>query len=683
MTACSSDRRGKKRLKTLMHDLIAEGILIRSGRLIGLADKLPLVRGRLEVQRSGVGFVIPQDKRRKDIFVSPDNFSDAWPNDLVLVAILPRRRGRNPEGRIIQVLERALNQLPCQVLKGISPTSLLCRPTDPLMSLLVTTDCSALSPRPKAGDIILVTPHKGMDTTMWQGTATSILGREEDLAVQEQLVKIGHGIPGPFPHAVIREADEFPGQPCSRDCKNRKDLRELPLVTIDGTTARDFDDAIHVTRTASGFCLHVAIADVSHYVRPGSHLDHEALERGNSSYFPLSVEPMLPKALSNGLCSLNPGEPRLAMIAEMRFSLQGMLQTTSFYPAVIQSHARLTYAQVNEALFVQNTHVCQEVQSCLPMLQEAASLAHKLVARRQERGAIDFNLPEAQIIQDPATLAIRIVPKPRHFGHQMIEEFMLAANEAVAAYLTTHHVPFLYRVHPPPDQDKLDALFSLLARTDLGCHLPKGRSPKELQELLALAQSSNMAFLVNRLMLRSMMKAGYSPNNEGHFGLASDCYCHFTSPIRRYADINVHRALKTCLGLETARMPTANILAKQGEGLNQCERKSLQAEREMLKRATTLYLRDHLGEVFQGVISGLADCGFWVELEGILAEGRVRMASLTNDSYAFLKREQIILGQRTGSIYKLGQAVRVRVRDASLGRLEIDLEVVTSKCPRG
>jgi ribonuclease R len=676
LAAFSPSNNEKKQIKSILDTLVNQGKLLRSGHKLALVGKLPLVKGVLEVQRSGVGFVIPEDKRRKDIFVAPDNFGEAWPNDTVLVAILPGRRGRSQSGRIVRVLKRALSVLPCLVLKQVGPASFVCRPADPKIPLLFTADCTSLTSLPQPDDIILVAPDERIDKSMWMGTATAILGEEGTLAVQEQLVKIGHAIPGAFPTSAMRQAADLPPQPSPDDFKNRKDLRHLGLVTIDGASARDFDDAIHVARTPTGFRLHVAIADVSHYVLPGSPLDREALERGNSYYFPLSVEPMLPKTLSNGLCSLNPRQPRLAMVAEMEFSSQGIPLKSSFYPAVIMSHARLTYAQVNEALFLKNPKVRQQLQETLPMLETAEILARKLLAHRKLRGSIDFDLPEPEIIQDPDELAIQVVPKKRHFGHQMIEEFMLAANEAVAQYLTSCKVPFLYRVHPEPDQDKLDALMKLLARTDLGEHLPQGRSPKELQELLHVAKKSDMEFLVNRLLLRSMMKAGYSPNNQGHFGLASQCYCHFTSPIRRYADINVHRALKACLGHQEARLPSKKSLMKLGDAINQCERKAMQAEREILKRATILHLREHIGEVFVGVISGLADFGFWVELQDILAEGLVRMSTLGDDYYAFLNREQIILGQRTGKTYKLGQKVKVRVENVSLGRLEIDLGMV-------
>jgi ribonuclease R len=670
------DQAGKKTLRGILDGLVSQGKLLRSGKHLALVGKMPMVKGVLEIQRSGVGFVLPEDKRRKDIFVSPKNFGEAWPNDTVLLAILPGRKGKNQEGRVVRVLKRAISSLPCLVIRRVGPTTFLCRPGDPKINTMLTVDCEALAEQPQNNDILLVRLGERIERSMWLGTGTKILGTEASLPVQEDLVKIGHAIPGPFPQSVLNQAKDLPGAPGEDVFKDRRDLRDLPLVTIDGATAKDFDDAIHVSQEGNDFRLHVAIADVSHYVAQGSPLDREALERGNSYYFPLSVEPMLPEQLSNELCSLKPHEPRLVMVAEMLFSSRGIAQKTHIYPATMQSHARLTYSQVNEALFLENAAEQKKMGPSYAMLRTAERLARQLRARRQERGSIDFDLPESEIIQDPDQHAIQVIPKKRHFGHQMIEEFMLAANEAVAEFLAEHKVDFLYRVHPEPDQEKLDALMKLLAQTRLREQLPTGRTPKDLQELLNIAKESDMEFLVNRLLLRSMMKAGYNPTNQGHFGLASDCYCHFTSPIRRYADLTVHRALKTHLG-QLKNKPLGKVaLTKIGDHLNTCERTAQVAEREILKRATILLLREQIGEVFDGVISGIADFGFWVELEGILAEGLVRISTLGDDYYAFSNKRQLLIGERTGRRFALGQRLQVRVNNASLTTLEVDLGVV-------
>ena len=676
MISLNPDKAGKRVLRGILDGLVAQGKLLRSGKQLALVGKMPMVKGVLEIQRSGVGFVLPEDKRRKDIFVSPKNFGEAWPNDTVLLAILPGRRGKNQEGRVVRVLKRAISILPCLVLRRVGPTTFLCRPGDPKISTMLTVECESMKEQPQKNDILLVRLGERIERSMWLGTGTQILGTEASLPVQEDLVKIGQAIPGPFPQSVLNQAADLPDIPAQDDFKDRRDLRNLPLVTIDGITAKDFDDAIHVSSEGNDFRLHVAIADVSHYVAQGSPLDREAQERGNSYYFPLSVEPMLPEQLSNGLCSLKPHEPRLAMVAEMLFSSRGIPKTTSIYPAVIQSHARLTYSQVNEALFLNNTEEQKNISESYPMLCTAEHLARQLRAQRRERGSIDFDLPESEIIQDPDQHAIQILPRERHFGHQMIEEFMLAANEAVAEFLAGHQVDFLYRVHPEPDQEKLDALIKLLSQTRLRELLPEGRSPRDLQEILNVAKESDMEFLVNRLLLRSMMKAGYNPSNQGHFGLASACYCHFTSPIRRYADLTVHRALKTYQGTLSEKPLSKVALVKISDHINACERKAQVAEREILKRATILLLRDQIGEVFEGVISGMSDFGFWVELEGILAEGLVHLSTLGDDYYAFSSKRQLIIGERTGRRFELGQRIKVQVNNASLSTLEVDLGVI-------
>jgi ribonuclease R len=310
------------------------------------------------------------------------------------------------------------------------------------------------------------------------------------------------------------------------------------------------------------------------------------------------------------------------------------------------------------------------------MLKNASKLAHLLLQNRKQRGSIDFDLPEPEVLFNIRDAQLQVRPRVRNFAHQIIEEFMIAANEAVASFLEEHGILFLYRVHPQPDQEKLDALFKLLATTELGAKLPKEKDPKSLQILLKEAKDTDLEFLVNRLLLRSMMQAKYSPINEGHFGLASTSYCHFTSPIRRYADLVVHRALKKVLNAQIPARQKPKKLKKLGESLSILERKALEAEREILKRATILSLKTRVGESFTGVISSLTDFGFWVELEDVLADGLVRLSSLADDYYTFWPEQQKIIGRRTGKTFSLGQKIEVILQNISLDRLELELIVV-------
>ena len=674
--AIAFKKQDKKKIKAILNELVKQGKLIQTGRTYCLVNKLPIIKGRFEMQKSGIAFVLPEDKRRKDIYIHPDSFAGAWHGDLVLVAILPQKRGRSPEGRVVRILDRELQELPVKVTKQIGLNIYLTRPTDLKhpFSLLVEVSEPDMSLTP--GDIIIVRPVKQLEPALWSAFLVQKLGPETELEVQEKLVKKNHLIPTDFPHAVLKELEYLPSSPLEDDFKGRSDLTHLDFVTIDGAKARDFDDAIYVEKQNNSFNLYVAIADVSHYVNLGSALDREAQARGNSYYFPLSVEPMFPEKLSNGLCSLNPQVNRLVMVAEMIFSAKGERKKAKFYPGVIKSKARLTYSQVFEAVELNNKEAQKEIAHLLPMLKNASKLAHLLLQKRKQRGSIDFDLPEPEVLFNIRDAQLQVRPRVRNFAHQIIEEFMIAANEAVAGFLEEQGILFLYRVHPEPDQEKLDALFKLLATTELGPKLPREKDPKSLQTLLKEARNTDLEFLVNRLLLRSMMQARYSPINEGHFGLASTSYCHFTSPIRRYADLVVHRALKKVLSAQIPARQKPKKLKKLGESLSVLERKAMEAEREILKRATILSLRTRIGESFTGVISGLTDFGFWVELEDVLADGLVRLSSLTDDYYTFWPEQQKIIGRRTGKTFSLGQKIEVILQNASLDRLELELIVL-------
>lgn len=666
----------KRALKDILRMLEDDGKIIRTkGGAYGLTENMSLLTGKLEVQRSGVGFVIPEDKRRKDIFISPNNFGDAWNGDRVVCAVVPNRRGKNAEGRIVRVLDRSLRKLPVRLIKRLGPDMFISHPTDTKLQFNIMCDTEPLDEEPSIGDIVYAIPGEKLDHKLWAGDAFEALGAEDSVRVQEGLVKMMHGVPRTFPNAVLAEADELPIEPAKEDFAGRKDLRELPLVTIDGATARDFDDAICVRPEGNKHRLWVAIADVSHYVAPQSALDTEAFERGNSYYFPQSVEPMFPEALSNGLCSLNPDVNRLAMVAEMLIDAQGSCIDAAFYPAVIKSHARLTYSQVHRVLEENDEQEREGVKHVVPMLEDAERLARILNRMRKDRGTIDFDLPEPFIQFNDSGDATDIQPRERTFSHQIVEEFMIAANEAVARFLEDRNMPCLYRVHPAPDAAKLQSVFKLLARTDLGVHIPKEATPEALGGLIAAAEGTDLEFLVGRLILRSMMQASYSPANEGHYGLASECYCHFTSPIRRYADLIVHRSIKAAIGFENSPEPPRGKLSEIADHISARERVAMQAEREILKRVTILFLRDKVGAKFTGIINGVADYGFWVELNEVMAEGMVRVSTLEDDYYVYVSERQEIWGERTAKRFAIGQPVRVYLKDVDLSRLEINLEL--------
>jgi len=666
-------KRDRPALRQTLKNLVDQGRLIKTRGAYGLLDKMRLVTGRLEVKRSGVGFVVPEDSRRKDLFISEKDLGDAWHGDRVVAAVVREHRRKNNEGRIVRVLERGRKSLTARVVRGLGGGAYICRPTDPLLGFGMAVETNE---KLRPGQVILAVPGERVEPHLWEARLEKVLGNENDLSVQEALVKATHQVPTKFPGQALDEAAALPEQPWEEDFRDRRDLQHLDFVTIDGATAKDFDDAVFVERRGKqGYRLWVAIADVSHYVRPGSALDQEAYERGNSYYFPLSVEPMFPEKLSNGLCSLNPDTPRLVMGVSIDYSGRGEPAEAEYFPAVIRSKARLTYGQIKRALLEKEPAERDRIRHVLPMLEVAEELARKIKSRRTERGSLDFDLPEAEVQTDDNNRITGLQPLERHFGHQLIEEFMVAANEAVARFLESAGPGCLYRIHPRPDAEKLERLAKVLRRTSPDLALPERPGIKDLQALLAKAESTEWTFLVNRLLLRSMMQAQYAPENEGHYGLASESYCHFTSPIRRYADLVVHRLLKSALGDGKQPVPNRKRLRNAADQVNSRERRATDAEREIHRRAAVLYLGQRTGERFRGVISSVTDYGFRVELLGGLTEGTVRLSTLNDDYYAYWRDREILVGERTGRVFRLGQDVEVVLEDVRLDMLEADLRL--------
>lgn len=699
-------KRHRKFVKNILKDLVREGKIIKIGNAYGVVDKMNLITGKLQVQRSGAAFLLPDDKKRKDIYIHTKNLRDAWHGDRVTVAITGSHwGGKREEGRVVRVLERGKQVLPVRVIRPMGGTALLCHPTDPRLDFgivvepdqavpdgpvpddngkeiypVVTADAADAEmdfSKVSRGDILLVAPGEQINPSLWEGRILKMLGDEDDAIVQEAIVKANHGIPTAFPGKVLAVADALPDEPGEDDFAEREDMRDIPFVTIDGATAKDFDDAVFVEKIKSGYRLRVAIADVSHYVAMESPLDREALKRGNSYYFPKSVEPMFPEALSNGLCSLNPDVNRLAMTATIEFDKSGVPVRSSFAPAVIRSHGRLTYDQVHKGIILGEKEEQENLGDLLPMLQLCEELARKINKRRKGRGSLEFDLPEPEILFNLQGRTVDIRPRCRNFAHQIVEEFMIAANEAVAEFLTEKELGCLYRVHPGPDEEKLTNLFKVLRKIGISKQIPDPITPQSLQAVVKGSEGTDQEYIVNRLLLRSMKQAKYEPDNEGHFGLASECYCHFTSPIRRYADLIVHRLLKVALGDGHQAIPGQKQLGRIGSTISGTERTAMEAEREILKRLTIIFLKDKVGEEFTGVISSIADFGFWVEFQEVMAEGMVRLSSLGDDYYTFWSDRQMIVGERTGNAFRLGQKITVRLESVSLELLEANLALVS------
>ena len=491
---------------------------------------------------------------------------------------------------------------------------------------------------------------------------------------------LAHGIPSKWPDDVTSIVSKIPLRVDPEQLQGRTDLRHLPFVTIDGEDAKDFDDAVYCyPKAKGGYQLYVAIADVSHYVAIGSPLDKEAARRGNSVYFPGKVVPMLPEALSNGICSLNPHVDRLCMVVEMAITDDGKINRSRFYRGVIHSQARLTYTQVSQWLI--DGHTDEKHAELLPMLQTLHTLYGILYKTRKIRGAMDFDTTETRIEFDENRKIQRIVPVIRNDAHKLIEECMLAANVATARFLEKARIPTLYRVHPAPEEDKIIGLRKFLG--ELGLQLGGGKkpNPKDFQTTLSAIGDRPEKHLIETVMLRSLKQAQYIEANDGHFGLAYSAYTHFTSPIRRYPDLLIHRAVGYLIDnqdVETFNY-TEDDMSRLGKHCSATERRADEATREVVSWLKCEYMQDKLGQVFPGRISAVTGFGIFVELDDIYVEGLVHVTSLKNDYYTFDAVKHRLVGERGGQVYRLGDKMTVLVARVDLDERKIDFELADAE----
>jgi ribonuclease R len=509
------------------------------------------------------------------------------------------------------------------------------------------------------------------------GRVIHILGEHMAPGMEIQVAIHAHGIPFEWPDDVLAEVGKIPQQISEEQLKGRTDLRNLPFVTIDGEDAKDFDDAVYCyKKPKGGFQLYVAIADVSHYVAKDSALDKEAARRGNSVYFPGKVVPMLPEALSNGVCSLNPHVDRLCMVAELSISQEGKISRSRFYRAVIHSHARLTYTAVGK--WLEQGKADEKHQALWPMLESLYDLYHVLLDTRKLRGAMDFETTETRIEFDENKKIKCIVPVIRNDAHKLIEECMLAANVATARFLEKAEIPTLYRVHAAPEEDKITALRQFLG--ELGLSLGGGRKPgpKDFQRTMNMIGDRPEKHLIETVMLRSLKQAQYVESNEGHFGLAYSAYTHFTSPIRRFPDLLIHRAIGHLLDNHPVYEfeYSHEDMNRLGKHSSMTERRADEATREVITWLKCEYMQDKLGQVFKGRISAVTSFGIFVELDEIYVEGLVHVTSLKNDYYTFDSAKHRLIGARGGQVYRLGDKMTVLVARVDLNERKIDFEPV-------
>ncbi|WP_408065709.1 ribonuclease R [Zoogloea dura] len=641
-----------------------------------LPAKADLIKGRVQGHPDGYGFVVTDDEGQ-DIFLGPNEMREVLHGDRVMVRIAGMDRRGRPEGKVVEVLERANTRIVGRVLVENGVTLVV--PENRRISqeiLLAPAPRSKFKPVP--GQVVVV-ELVDQPTRYAQpvGKIVELLGNYADPGMEIEIALRKHDLPFEFSREAREQTRRLPDAVRKMDWKGREDLTALPLVTIDGETARDFDDAVFCERQGRGFRLVVAIADVSHYVKVGSALDGDAYDRGNSVYFPRRVIPMLPEKLSNGLCSLNPQVERLCMVCDMAISQTGVIKQYRFYPAVMFSKARLTYNQVAAALYDNDPAALELVGGLLPHLQNLDKLFRVLLKARAKRGAIDFETQETRMIFDDNGKIAQIVPESRNDAHRLIEECMLAANVCASEFLQAQEHPALYRVHEGPTPEKLAKLRDFLG--EFGLQLGGGEEPRagDYAKLLASIKERPDLQLLQTVMLRSLRQAVYSPDNVGHFGLAYEAYTHFTSPIRRYPDLLVHRAIKAAL-LGERYVPAQDNGDWDAIGMHcsMTERRADEADRDVENWLKCYYMQDRIGEEFEGSVSAVVPFGLFVALDDVFVEGLVHISDLGSDYFHFDDAQHALVGERSGERYRLSDRVRIQLVRVNMEASKIDFRLV-------
>lgn len=649
----------------------------------GVPEKMNLIRGRLQAHAKGFGFVLPDEEGTPDIYIHANDMNGAMNRDVVLARLNQNAKGPRLEGEIVRIVERANN-------------TMVGTYQDEKHYGFVVTDDKRITKDifiPKGASLGAVDGHKVVvEITRYpetgrgnpEGRIVEILGHKNDPGVDILSIIRKYGLPETFPEEVMHEAETVPDTISEKEMEGRRDLRERVMVTIDGADAKDLDDAVSIETLENGnYRLGVHIADVSYYVTEGSELDVEAFRRGTSVYLVDRVIPMLPHRLSNGICSLNPKVDRLTLTCDMEIDDEGNVVQHDIYESVIRTNERMTYSDVYKILEEDDAALKERYADLVPHFEAMKDLALRLRGFRMERGAIDFDFGEAKIMVDPEGHPTEVRMRDRTIAERMIEEFMLKANETVAEHFHWMNVPFIYRIHEDPDGDRLQTFLEFV--TNFG-YFVRGKAtdihPRTLQTLLEQAKDTPEETVISKVMLRSMKQAKYAAENQGHFGLAAEFYTHFTSPIRRYPDLIVHRMIRESLkkgGFTPERIEEWNArMPEVAQQSSERERNAVDAERETddLKKAE--YMLQHMDEEFDGLVSSVASFGMFVELPNTI-EGMVHISYLTDDYYDFHEKQYALIGQRTGRMFRIGDEVRVKVVNVNVDDHTIDFEVVGLK----
>ena len=691
-----SDPEQVEAMRRRLNAMERDGQLARNRRGgYGTLEKLNLIKGRVIGHSEGFGFVSPLSGEGEDIFLSSAQMRRVFDGDIVLVRVAGWDRRGRPEGSLVDIVERATQQLVGRYFResGIN----FVRPDNPRISqdILISGDrpCPASPGQIVVVDILEPPTRNSLPV----GFVSEVLGEHLDPGIEIDMAVRNYGIPFKWTDEIVAETAEIPSEITYTD--SRVDIRSIPLITIDGEDARDFDDAVFCRpKPKGGWELIVAIADVSHYVTVGSALDKEAFSRGNSVYFPNHVVPMLPEKLSNGLCSLNPAEDRFCMVCEMQISEQGVITDYQFYEGIMHSHARMTYTQVAQMIADQDqtepVAAREQFNAVLPQIDALKSLSQRLQKCRNQRGAIDFDTQETRILFDSKRKISQIIPVDRTDAHRLIEECMLCANLCAAEFLQQSKLPALYRVHEGPSEERLISVRDFLG--ELGIGLGGGNEPEPMhyRQVLNGVKHRDDAQIIQSVLLRSMSQAVYQCENLGHFGLAFDAYTHFTSPIRRYSDLLVHRAIRSLIksGKKSShiRRPKkqSNIdkaayypyeldtLEEVGEHLSVTERRADEATRDVVNWLKCEFLLDRVSEEYTGVVNAVTGFGLFIMLDELMVEGLIHVTGLPKDYYHYEASQHRMVGERTGRAFRLGQKVRVKVVRVNLEERKIDFELI-------
>jgi ribonuclease R len=660
--------------------MLRDGQLLESRRGgLAPAERIGLIAGTVLANAEGYGFLRP-DEGGDDLYLSPAQMRQVLHGDRVLASVVGvDRRGRQ-QGAIREVLERRAPRLVGRVVEehGV----VVVDPDDRRLhqDVLIPPDARHGA---RAGQIVVAEITE--PPTLQRGPIgriVSVLGERLQPSLIVEMAIESHGLPREWPIEATREAEDVEPVVTQVECEGRVDLRKLPLVTIDGADSRDFDDAVYAEPVrGGGFKLIVAIADVSHYVQPETALDDEAFKRGTSVYFPGFVVPMLPETLSNGICSLNPDVDRLCMACEMRVGSDGEVTRAKFYPAVMRSHARLTYDAVWQAIGGNDQETRRALGELLPHIEQLHALYKAFAAARRRRGTIEFETSEVDYRLDDKGEVVSLGAHERNDAHKLIEECMIAANVQAARFLSKKKIPAPFRVHAPPPADKYEDLLAFLREYKLKLPPLADVQPRDFAALLKRVADRADAELFRSVLLRAQSLASYQPANHGHFGLALDAYTHFTSPIRRYPDLLVHRAIRYALagGRPSAYLYTESKMTTMAAHCSRTERRAEEAERDVDERYKCAWMEKHVGAEFDGIITGVTSFGLFVELTESKVSGLVHITQLRNDYYQFDARRHELRGERTGTIFRLGDEVRVQVLRASMEDRKIDFRMVSGR----